>query len=79
MSVSNDEPQANTPQSARQPEVSDEMVEAACAAFEQAQQWLVASARAYPVREVMRRALEAALAVRCKQDEPSGGEDSSGR
>jgi predicted secreted protein len=49
MSVSNDEPQASTPQSARQPEVSDEMVEAACAAFEQAQQWLVASARAYPV------------------------------
>ena len=72
-------PQASTPQSARQPEVSDEMVEAACAAFEQAQQWLAASARAYPVREVMRRALEAALAVRGKQDEPSGGEDSSGR
>ena len=62
-----------------QREVSDEMVEAACAAFELAQHWLVASARAYPVREVMRRALETGLAVRRKQDEPSGGEESSGR
>jgi hypothetical protein len=63
------------PQSVRQPEVSEEMVEAACASFERAQQYLVAPARSYPVREVMRKALEAALALLDEnKDEPSGDE-----
>lgn len=62
------EPHVSKAWSGHEAEISDEMVAAACEAFMQAQQWLVAPARAYPFHDVIRRALEAALAARSEED-----------